>query len=87
MLDLNEEWEQFLENPNDEYFNKSKDISNLNTPSSTINSKESENEMFNSEEKIKLPKSTDIYISTKTKISYLNIPIPLHEDFLEIAYY
>ena len=31
-----------------------------------------------------IPKSSELYISTKTKISYLSIPINLHEIFWKI---
>lgn len=34
--------------------------------------------------KKKIPKSSELYISTKTKISYLSIPINLHEIFWKI---
>jgi hypothetical protein len=75
---LNKEWENFVgsnytnlssdeedfdENQEIEEIEHIKDIENLNNEK-RINSKET-------------PKSSDIYISTKTKIAYLNIPIDL----------
>jgi len=38
----------------------------------------------NIDNKKKIPKSSELYISTKTKISYLSIPINLHEIFWKI---
>lgn len=68
MGNCDEDWEQFLLNDN---------IDDLNI-SSILN----EN-LSNSTDK-NIPKCTDIYISTKTKISFLNKNINLIEDFWKI---
>lgn len=39
---------------------------------------------INIDNKNEIPKSSDLYISTKTKISYLSIPVNLHEIFWKI---
>lgn len=68
MSDLNDAWEHFCEN----------DALQIN-----IN-KECTDKHISSKFKTEVPKSSDIYISTKTKISYLNQPIDLKTVFWEI---
>lgn len=68
MNDLNDAWEHFCEN----------DALQITTTKETT-------DKFNSiNSSIDVPKSSDIYISTKTKISYLNQPIDLKTVFWEI---
>lgn len=66
--DLNDDWEHFCEN----------DVLQVNTI------KEEAPKYNSTEFKAYVPKSSDIYISTKTKISYLNQPVDLKTVFWEI---
>ena len=65
---LDDDWENFLENGVESYEN------------------ENENEITNSilEENGKIPKSTELYISTKTKILYMNSDINLIDLFWKL---
>ena len=79
MNDINEEWQNFISS---NYDDVSSDDDNLETfiqkDEVVISQNPSLN--FNSE----TPKSSAIYISTKTKLSYLNIPINLKNVFWQI---
>ena len=68
MNDLNDAWEHFCEN----------DALQIN-----VNKENTDKDVF-TKFKSEVPKSSDIYISTKTKISYLNQPINLKTVFWEI---
>ena len=50
-------------------------ITNSNESNYTVSTKEHE------DVKINTPKCSDIYISTQTKIAYLNMPIALYKVF------
>jgi hypothetical protein len=81
---IDNEWEKFLSNYNnsdilvDDDIDEDNNIENI----SQIN----DNLILSADisDKIEHPKSCDIYISTKTKIAYLNQPIELNKIFWEI---
>jgi hypothetical protein len=80
MDSINDEWEKFISSSYDDEY--SENIEELNTISDenisfTINDRMDKN----SEE---IPKATEIYISTKSKIAYLNREIDLKEIFWNI---
>jgi len=80
MDSINDEWEKFISSSYDDEY--SENIEELNTISDenisfTINDRMD----TNSEE---IPKATEIYISTKSKIAYLNREIDLKEIFWNI---
>jgi hypothetical protein len=80
MDSINDEWEKFISSSYDDEY--SENIEELNTISDenisfTINDRME----TNSEE---IPKATEIYISTKSKIAYLNKEIDLKEIFWNI---
>jgi len=80
MDSINDEWEKFISSSYDDEY--SENIEELNTISDenisfTINDRtDSNNE--------EIPKATDIYISTKSKIAYLNREVDLKEIFWSI---
>jgi hypothetical protein len=79
MYDINEEWENFM-TYDDNISDEENDINhNLNIQDKDKFSENIELQ-FNSE----VPKSSDIYISTKTKIAYLNQEISLNKIFWQI---
>lgn len=87
MCTLNDEWNNFLNND----FNENNDLNEIpeSSESSENNNFHSnpENEMINNGDNSNernIPKSSDIYISTKTKIVYLNNEINLKEVFWKI---
>jgi len=69
MSSLNDEWNNFLNNDFDDFDDSDK----INEQRTNVN-----------KNNIEVPKSSDIYISTKTKIVYLNNPINLKEVFWNI---
>ena len=78
---LNKEWENFV---GSNYTNLSSDEEDFDENQEIEEIEEIEHikdiENLNNEKRInskETPKSSDIYISTKTKIAYLNIPIDL----------
>jgi len=85
--DLNEEWENFISS---QYKDDSSDIDDLNEDVNIFTKENaefsedilSENISFGSNDIA--PKASDIYISTKTKIAYLNQHINLSEVFWKI---
>jgi len=72
MSSLNDEWNNFLNNDFDD-FDDFDDSDKINEQRTNVN-----------KNNIEVPKSSDIYISTKTKIVYLNNPINLKEVFWNI---
>jgi hypothetical protein len=84
-IDINEEWENFISSDLncDDYENENEN-ENVN-----VNKENGEYIFPNLKEELDInncnhdyiPKCSDIYISTKTKIAYLNIPIDLHKLF------
>ena len=99
LCNLDEEWEQFITsniNKNDTYlpcgYNKVADIvKTTEIDTTTIVTKHSESEVINSSEINKhetavstIPKCEDLYISTKTKVLFLNHEIDIHRIFWEI---
>jgi hypothetical protein len=79
MCDIDEEWQNFITNNQDEY---NDDVEFDNQPSfedTEINYKDT-TEFDNNIS----PKCSDIYISTKTKIAYLNNPVDLNKVFWNI---
>ena len=81
-MNIDLEWENFISSANEDDI--SSDDENINEII-----KENENEYISTDINEELnseipPKSSNIYISTKTKIGYLNIPIDLKEIFWQI---
>lgn len=79
---IDEEWKNFMLSKNDNEYDDSDsdeyfDTNNENYVSANIN----ENMNFENISENDIPKSSKIYISTKTKIAYLNNPIQLREMF------
>jgi hypothetical protein len=80
MDSINDEWEKFISSSYDDEY--SENIEELNTISDeNINFTINDRMETNSEE---IPKATEIYISTKSKIAYLNREIDLKEIFWNI---
>jgi hypothetical protein len=84
-MNINEEWENFIscdlncDNDNNDYNNNDdNDENNDNACEPGYIFPNLKNEFLNDEYDAKC---SDIYISTKTKIAYLNIPINLHKLF------
>ena len=66
MVDINDDWESFLHNDgNDDEMEDSVDVISINT--------EKNPDYLQSSDVRNIPKCSSLYISTKTKISYLNI--------------
>jgi len=77
--DVDLEWENFISSGNyDDISSDEEESENNFTESISANLKEEINNIS------KIPKPSEIYISTKTKISYLNTPIDLRLVFWEI---
>jgi len=86
-MDINEEWESFISND----YNDDSDYDNINDMILKEN-----NELFKeptedfvsanilNDFNIEIPKASNIYISTKTKLAYLNTPIDLKQVFWQI---
>jgi hypothetical protein len=81
---MEEDWEEFFKN--DDYENVEELASSTSTSSSTSSSTSNNDNMNNYDYTIRgdTPKCSDIYISTKTKISYFNKPIVLNDVFWKI---
>lgn len=80
MDSINDEWEKFISSSYDDEY--SENIEELNTiTDENINFTKSDRTDLNNEE---IPKATEIYISTKSKIAYLNREIDLKEIFWNI---
>jgi hypothetical protein len=81
-MDIDEEWEKYISN---DYAGESSEDDDIVTNDNDI----SENELIsanitNEVNILDVPKSSNIYISTKTKIAYLNKPIDLKNLFWKI---
>jgi disulfide oxidoreductase YuzD len=83
---IDEEWKNFILSKNDydnaddyECYDEEYNISN--NDEKYISANMNENIDFENNSKNNIPKSSEIYISTKTKIAYLNNPIDLKEMF------
>ena len=76
--DINKEWENFISS---NYTNLSSDIEDDDDENFHLKEEFLDEEINNINDKINNnedpPKATEIYISTKTKIAYLNQPIDL----------
>lgn len=79
-MDLDDEWENFLNNDNEDEFNNNKPEHDIHSFNST-NIDKSEIDVCNEEE---IPECSEIKISTKTKIIYLNQKINLIELFWKL---
>ena len=71
---IDDEWQNFISNNNNDDYSDDENCDNNNTSS----------EILKSNENINPPKSTDIYISTQSKIAYLNQEIDLKKIFWKI---
>ena len=69
--DLDDIWMKFMEN-----------TINENNLSQSVNQVISEKDKINSKENI--PKCGPLYISTQTKLSYLNVEIPIYDLFWKL---
>jgi TATA-box binding protein (TBP) (component of TFIID and TFIIIB) len=80
-MDIDQEWENFISSTrDDDIFVNGKDVDEKNSESDEEEIAADISLEFNQE----IPKSTDIYISTKTKIAYLNTHIDLIDLFWKI---
>ena len=79
-IDIDKEWENFISSSYDDDISSEEDINE--------NIKENNEDFISANISMDLtseaPKATNIYISTKTKIAYLNTPIELKEIFWQI---
>jgi hypothetical protein len=83
-MSLDDEWCNFLDNDNEDYDDrviKSETDNNLNKD---LDNKSSINDNSDIEKTKEAPKSSDIYVSTKTKIIYLDQPIDIYNTFWSI---
>jgi hypothetical protein len=82
-LDLNSDWENFCKN--DGYSQTSSPLNGIDDNDDDISENdEIDYEAFNNIKQGDVPKCTDIYISTKTKIAYLSQPIDLKSTFWKL---
>ena len=80
MDSINDEWEKFISSSyDDEYCDNTEELKTITDEN--INFTKSDRTDLNNEE---IPKATEIYISTKSKIAYLNREIDLKEIFWNI---
>lgn len=80
MDSINDEWEKFISSSyDDEYCDNTEELKTISDEN--ISFTISDRTDLNNEE---IPKATDIYISTKSKIAYLNREIDLKEIFWNI---
>jgi len=79
-MNIDQEWENFILSGNNEYSSDEEQVNEI--------LKQTNEEFISANLKSDLtsdaPKPSDIYISTKTKIAYLNFPIDLKEIFWKI---
>lgn len=89
-MNIDEEWENFMLSGDDdccnddEYFNYSETDNNKFAKLNTENYDEHLSANINNDIQSVAPKPSNIYISTKTKIAYLNTPIELGDIFWNI---
>ena len=79
-MNIDKEWENFISSSYNDDISDDEDVNLLNNLNEEYVSANLSMEI-NSE----TPKASNIYISTKTKIAYLNIPIDLKDVFWDIA--
>jgi len=80
-MNIDNEWENFMSSGyNDEESSDDEDVNEILSSSSEEFISANLSDDLNSE----VPKATDIYISTKTKIAYLNTPIDLKDLFWKV---
>jgi hypothetical protein len=72
-MNIDKEWENFISSAYSDDISDEEDINNYNTEFVSAN--------LSMELNSETPKASSIYISTKTKIAYLNIPIELKNVF------
>jgi hypothetical protein len=75
-MNIDKEWENFISSAYSDDISDEEDINNYNTEFVSAN--------LSMEINSETPKASSIYISTKTKIAYLNIPIELKDVFWSI---
>ena len=90
---MEEDWEAFFQNDDDDNVEEFASSSTSNSTSNSTSSSTSNNDNMNNYDytirgdagtDTDTPKCSDIYISTKTKISYFNKPIVLNDVFWKI---
>ena len=77
-MSIDNEWKDFLDESIDPYAETENNVEEYETSDVCENNKHAQ---FKASD---IPKATDIYISTKTKISYFNMPIDLKTIFWKI---
>jgi hypothetical protein len=82
-LNIDEEWENFISTPNYDDDDDDDDVDQL-TEILKHESDEYLSANLTADITSEAPKSTNIYISTKTKIAYLNTPISLAKIFWDV---
>lgn len=83
-LDIDQEWENFISNEFNEYEESGDEENDINILKQDINE-----ELISADLSLDMnigdvPKSSDIYISTKTMIAYLNTPVDLKNIFWNV---
>jgi len=79
-MDINNEWLKFLStSKNNEFYDLEEEIIIDNSPNTSLNSNNIINNLENN-----IPKPSNLYISTKSKIAYLNKSIDLKKMFWSI---
>jgi hypothetical protein len=80
-MNIDQEWENFISTGHDDYSSDEEEVNEIlkQTTEEFISANLASD--LNSSE---APKASSIYISTKTKIAYLNMPIDLKEIFWEV---
>jgi len=78
---IDEEWKKFMSSKNDNESDDSDVDDYFNNDENYISANLNENLNYENISEIDIPKSSKIYISTKTKIAYLNSMIDLKEMF------
>jgi hypothetical protein len=80
-MNIDQEWENFISTGHDDYSSDEEEVNEIlkQTTEEFISANLASD--LNSYE---APKASSIYISTKTKIAYLNMPIDLKEIFWEV---
>jgi hypothetical protein len=85
--DIDDEWAKFMSSKNDDdiSYAESDDIVDYNSDISDLDfHKDIDDNIINNYENVDAPDPTDIYISTKTKIAYLNSSIDINNIFWKI---
>jgi len=81
-MDIDKEWENFISSGHDDYSSDEEEVNEIlkQTPEEFISAN-----LASDLNCFEAPKASSIYISTKTKIAYLNTPIDLKDIFWQVS--